>query len=125
MRCAIWFMMMARWVGLVCPQAVARRVRRIQRPLNVLRVGARNLAECLSRDRGDVLKVLAGSGLYPLAANVVAITRAKAHRLAELARMQCCPAVAIIVLREKYRARAGAGDAAQESYTRGWTVVQV
>ena len=80
MRCAIWFRMMARCVGLVCPQALAGRVRRIERPLDVLRIRARNLAEDLSGDRCDVLKVLAGSGLNPLAANVVAIARAKAHR---------------------------------------------
>ena len=70
--------------------ALAGGMRRVQRPFNVLRIGARNLAECFAGNWGDVFKILAGSGLDPLAANVVAIARAKAHCIAELARMQCC-----------------------------------
>ena len=64
-------------------------VGRVERALDVLRVGARNLAEGFAGDRGDVFEILAGSGLNPLAANVVAIAWAEAHAIAELARM-CC-----------------------------------
>ena len=66
-------------MGLVWPQADACGVGRVESLLDVLRVGAGNLAEDLAGDRGDVLKVLAGGGLDPLAANVVAVTRAEAH----------------------------------------------
>ena len=69
--------------------ALPRRVGRIERQLNILRTGARNLTESLPGDRGDVFKVLAGGGLKPLAADVIAVTRAKAHFIAELARMHC------------------------------------
>ena len=62
----------------------------VEGPFNVLCVGARNLAECLSGDWRYVLEILAGSGLNPLAANVVAIARAKAHFIAELARNRFC-----------------------------------
>ncbi len=60
---------------------------RVERAIDILRVGARNLAEGFARDRGDVFEILAGSGLDPLAANVVAIARAEADAIAELARM--------------------------------------
>jgi len=42
-----------------------------------------------SSNRCDVLEILAGSGLDPLATNVVAIAFAKAHLVAELSRMYC------------------------------------
>ena len=70
--------------------AFAGGMRCVERPFDVLRVGARNLAECLSGNGRDVLKILAGSGLNPLAANVVAIARAEAHLIAELARNRFC-----------------------------------
>ena len=62
----------------------------VQCPFNVLSIGARNLAECLPGDWRYVLEILAGSGLDPLAANVVAIARAEAHFIAELARNRFC-----------------------------------
>jgi hypothetical protein len=61
----------------------------IESALNILRIGTGDLAESLSSDRCDVFEILAGSGLDPLATNVVAIAFAKAHLVAELSRMYC------------------------------------
>src|SRR5262249_28403305 len=70
--------------------ALPRRVRGIEGAIDVLRVRARNLAKGLAGHGGDIFKILAGGGFDPLASDVVAVARAEAHAVAELARMCCC-----------------------------------
>jgi hypothetical protein len=55
----------------------------VERALDVLGIGARDLAERLARDRRDVLEVLAARRRDPLAADVVSVAFLEVDREAE------------------------------------------
>ena len=76
-RSAILFRSLARCAGAVLPQALARRMRGVEREFDILRRRARHLAERLAGDRADIVEILAFDRRDPFAADEIVIAFAE------------------------------------------------
>ena len=75
MRSAILLRMRARSVGLALAPGVFRRMGRVERSLDIVFVGARDLADFLAGDRRDIVEGAAGFRVGPFAVYEIAVAR--------------------------------------------------